>query len=186
MAGKKSVYWAEDLGQEQFRLRMHYNDPYDERQWFFFDARTQTIRAWAKKNYVIANQIGQGFNINVAVAIRPYTEINQDKIRWYSGQFQNIRNNGDKCLDVYGNQDTDDNHVIYWNCHNGLNQAWRIDQKEKRWPKQPLEDGVKFQLRSRMDGGRALYYAEEITPGQHRLRIRDSMPFDSKQWWVFD
>ena len=156
------MFYAEDYGGQQYRLRIQWHNPYDKRQWFTFDARTNTIRAFYKRDFCIGNQIGQGFKINVGTAIRKYTGTNQDKIRWYTGAKQNIRNNGGKCLDVHGGKNDDHRHVIFWNCHKGVNQAWWVDPKEKTWPKQPLKDGTKFLLRSRMKGGRALYKGEDI------------------------
>lgn len=186
MATHKTLFAAEHIGRNQYRLRIHWHNPYDNNQWFVFDGRTQTIRSWKRRNYVIGNQLGYGFRINVAANIRPYTGSNQDRIRWYSGSRRNIQNNGKKCLDVHGKSNTDNRHVIFYNCHNGLNQAWWVDQRHKTWPRQPLNDGVKFQLRSRMSGGRALKYAEHIGGHQYRLRIQDHKPFDTKQWFFFD
>lgn len=131
MVTHKTLYWAEHIGRNQFRLRIQWHNPYDKQQWFTFDSRTQTIRAFSRRSYVIGNQLGYQFRINVAAAIRPYTGINQDRIRWYSGSRRNIRNNGQKCLDVHGKSNTDQRYVIYYNCHNGLNQAWWIDQRTK-------------------------------------------------------
>jgi hypothetical protein len=186
MATHKSLFYAEHIGANQFRLRIHWNNPYDAKQWFIFDSRTNTIRANAKRSHCIANQLNTKFRINVATAVRPYRGINQDKIRWYSTSKKNIQNNGKKCLDVHGGSNTDNRHVIFYNCHNGLNQAWWIDQKTKTWPRQPLKDGVRFQLKSRMAGGRALFTAEHIGGQQYRLRIQDNKAFDKNQWFIFD
>jgi hypothetical protein len=67
-----------------------------------------------------------------------------------------------------------------------MNQAWKVDQVGVKYAKQPLNDGVEFQIRSNMDSGRALIWREHIGGNQYRLRIRDNSPWDSKQWFIFD
>jgi hypothetical protein len=186
MATHKSLFWHEHIGSNQFRLRIHWHNPYNSRQWFVFDSRTNTIRAWKKRGFAIANQLNTQFRIGVAATIRPYRGTTYEKIRWYSGARRNIRNNGQKCLDVHGGSNTNNRHVIYWNCHNGLNQAWWIDQRTKSWPSQPLKDGQRFQIRTRMKSGRSLFWHEHIGGHQYRLRIHNHQPWNKRQWWIFD
>lgn len=56
--------------------------------------------------------------------IRPFKNEVYQRIAYYKGHRQNIRNNGGKCLDVHGGSNTHRRHMIFWNCHKGLNQAW--------------------------------------------------------------
>jgi len=186
MPSNRALFWHEHIGSNQFRLRIRDNNPENNKQWFTFDSRTKTIRAWAKRSYVIANQQGYAFRIGVAATIRPYRNENYQRIRWYNGSRRNIRNNGQKCLDVHGGSNTHHRHVIFYNCHNGLNQAWYIDQRGVSYPRQPWGDSVKFQIRSKMSGGRALFWHEHIGSNQFRLRIRNHMPGEGKQWFVFN
>ena len=135
---------------------------------------------------MLANQKGQEFTVNVAVVARKFEGHVTEKVKWISGDFRNIQNFGDKCLDVYGGANNHNQHVIFWPCHNGLNQAWIIDQQEAQWPKQPIDDGVKFQIRSKMAGGKALFYHEKTNEDQYIVRIQDHQPWDDKQWWFLD
>jgi len=186
MAHHRSLFWHEHIGSSQFRLRIRDHNPTNWNQWWAFDRRTNSIRAWNRRSYAIANQKGYGFRIGVAATIRPWTGDHTMKIQWHSGSRRNIRNLGQKCLDVHGNSNTHHRHVIFYNCHNGLNQAWFIDQTYIHWRRQPLPDGRRFQLRSRMSGGRALSYHEHIGGNQFRMRIQNHSSFNDNQWFVFD
>lgn len=186
MAGHRALHHSEAIGGDQLRLRIQDNNPDDIRQWFAFDSRTNTIRSWSKKTLVLANQQGQGYKINVAATMRPWKGEIYQRTKWFNGSKRNIRNLGGKCLDVHGGRNVNNRHVIFWNCHNGKNQAWHIDQVGFRYPKQPLADGVKFQIKSQMKENRALFYSESIGQGQFRLRIQDNNPEDNRQWFVFN
>lgn len=186
MPGNRALFFHEKYGKNQFRLRIRDNNPENNRQWWTFDDRTKTIRAWSKRNQVIANQRGQGFRIGKAAVVRTWGKEQGQRISWYGGAVRNIRNNGKKCLDVWGGKNKHYQHITWWNCHNGLNQAWYIDQKGIEYPKQPLKDGVKFQIRSRMATNRALFWSEHIGGNQFRLRIRNNLPGEGRQWFVFD
>lgn len=186
MKTHKTLYWAEHIGRNQYRLRIQWHDSYDKNQWFVFDSRTKTIRAWSRRSYMIANQWNYKFRIGVAATIRPYTGSNYDKIRWYSTSRRNIQNNGRKCLAVHGASNTDQRYVTFWNCANSLHMAWWIDQRHKSWPRQPLKDGVRFQIRTRMRSKRSLFWHEHIGGTQYRLRIHNHQPWNLRQWWFFD
>lgn len=186
MPTNRALFWHEHIGSNQYRLRIRDNNPENNKQWWTFDDRTKTIRAWARRNFVIANQQGYAFRIGVAATIRVYRNTNYQRIRWYNGRYRNIRNNGRKCLDVYGASNTNMRHVTFWNCHNGINQQWYIDQQGISYPRQPLPDGRRFQIRSRMSGNRALFWREHIGSYQYMLRIRDHWPGEGKQWFFFD
>jgi len=72
------------------------------------------------------------------------------------------------------------------NCHNALYQGWKLDTKSIRFPANPLKNGRKFQIKTRMQYNRAVYWAEHIGSYQYRLRIRNTNAGDNKQWFVFD
>jgi hypothetical protein len=108
------------------------------------------------------------------------------KIRWFNGSRRNIRDVSRRCLDVHGNSNTHRRHVHWYKCHNGLNQAWFIDRKGYNYPSQPLSPGVRFQIKSRMHGNRAIVQSEHIGGHQYRIRIQDNDPSDRKQWFTFD
>lgn len=105
---------------------------------------------------------------------------------YYSGDKRNIRNVPGQCLDVHGGHNHDNRHLIWWDCHNGDNQAWIIDRQGVEYPKYPLQDGVRFQIKTVLKSRRALTIAEHIGSNQYRLRIQNNDPYDLKQWWVFD
>jgi hypothetical protein len=186
MTGNKALYVAEHIGGHQYRLRIQAHDPENRNQWFVFDSRTNTIRPITRRSYSISNQRGYGFRINVAAVVRQYRGDTTEKIRWYSGSRRNLQNNGRKCLDVHGASNTHKRHVIFYNCHNNLNQAWYIDQRGGAFHRQPFRDGIRFQLRTKMGSARALYWQSHIGGNQYILRIRDHMPWCRKQWFVFD
>jgi hypothetical protein len=111
--------------------------------------------------------------------MRQFKGDNTDRVRWNSGKTQNIQNNGKKCLDVHGASNTNNRHVIFWNCHNGLNQGWILDQKGEVFTNQPLDDGVKFMIKSGMANGRAVTITEHIGGNQFRLRIKTFFKADT-------
>jgi hypothetical protein len=74
----------------------------------------------------------------------------------------NIRDQGRRCLDVHGGSNTNNRHVHWYKCHKKLNQAWYTDRKGFNYPTYPLKNGVKFQIRSRMEGNKALFWNEHI------------------------
>lgn len=104
MKSRRALFWNEDIGQSQYRLRIQDNDPYNNRQWWFFDHRTHTIRANADKNKVISVQIGGHFNGNgFHAVVRDYKDGDiLQKVNWYDNvkKIKTIRNVGKKCLDV--------------------------------------------------------------------------------------
>jgi hypothetical protein len=77
-------------------------------------------------------------------------------------------------------------YTTFWNCHNGANQAWYLDRKSFVYPRQPLRDGQRFMIKSRMRGNKVLFFREHIGHNQYRLRIRTSNPSDYRQWFTFD
>jgi hypothetical protein len=186
MATNRALFWHEHIGHQQYRLRIQNSAPWIGKQWFVFDWRTKTIRAWSDRRKVISNQYGQGFNINVAAVVRLYKAEPYQKTLWFGGSRKNIRNFAGKCLDVHGGHNHQHRHTIFYNCHNGLNQAWYVDTKGTQFPRYPIKDGVKFQIKSRMSTNKALFWHEHIGGNQFRLRIRFTNPADSKQWWSFD
>lgn len=72
MSGNKALYWDEQIGGDQFRLRIRDNFPRDSKQWFVFDSRTKSIRAFAKRDYVISVQSGMGWTVGSAVVLRGF------------------------------------------------------------------------------------------------------------------
>lgn len=129
MSTHRAVYWAEHIGAYQYRLRFRNTNPRDSKQWFVFDSRTKTIRAWADRNKVISNQINTKYNRGNAANVRQFKNEIYQRIAWYGGSRRNIRNLGGLCLDVHGNSNSNGRHLIWWPCHNNLNQAWYLDQK---------------------------------------------------------
>ena len=186
MAGNRALIMTEHIGAHQFRLRIRNNDPGNTKQWFVFDSRTQTIRPITNRKYVIANQLGQRFIRGRAAVVRPYRAHIYVKIGYYKGNRRNIRNAIGLCLDVWGGRNVNNQHLTWWTCHNGLNQAFALDKRGISYQRNPIKDGVRFQIKTRMATNRAIFWREDIGGQQFRLRIRDNNPKDMKQFWVFD
>jgi hypothetical protein len=120
------------------------------------------------------------------IVIRQFKGQPTQKIMWLNTSRGNVRFGGKMCLDIHGGQIVNNRHIIYWNCHKGLNQAWYVDQTGFTYPKQPIKDGVRFQIKSRMAHFRALFWDNQISSGQFQLRIRNDQSKDNKQWFIFD
>jgi hypothetical protein len=188
MKTNRALFWSEHIGGHQYRLRIRDTNPGNNKQWFIFDWRTRSIRPQANRKLAISIQNGGNnwFYYHYAAVVKPFKGEQLQKIRWFNGARQNIRDIGVRCLDVHGNSNSNNRHVHWYKCHKGLNQSWYIDQKGITYPKQPLASGIRFQIRSRMKQHRALYQAQHMGGGQHYLRIQDHNPDDKKQWWTFD
>jgi hypothetical protein len=160
------------------------NNPYMKRQWFTFDSRTHTIRSIANRRYTV---YATHFNNNAYARMIVFSNKPTQFMQWHEGSRRNIRTNRKRCLDVQSGSDTHMRHIIFYNCHNGLNQGWWIDQSGAQFRKQPFSNGIKFQIRSRMAGNRALYHHyQHIGSHQYRALIRASLPGEDRQWWIFD
>jgi len=107
-------------------------------------------------------------------------------MRWIDKSRRTIQMIRGKCLDVHGARNTNNRHVIFHKCHNGANQGWKIDQESWRYTRNPLSDGVKFQIKTQMKSHRALFWKEHIGGYQYRLRIRNNNPENNRQWFIFN
>jgi len=186
MKTNRALFYSEHIGGQQYRLRIQNNNPDDKKQWWSFDMRTRTVRCFYRRGFALSNQKGQAYKIGVAAVARQFTGEVYQRIKWIDRTRRTIQNIRGKCLDVHGGSNTNKRHVIFWNCHNGLNQGWKIDQLGFKYPRQPLGDNVRFQIKSQMKYHRALFYKEHIGGQQYRLRIRDNNPENVKQWWIFN
>jgi len=187
MSGNRALYLAEHRGGVYgYQLRIRDNAPWDTKQWFVFDWRTKTIRFAGNRRYVISNQYGAKAWQPRNAHARPYRNEPTQKIRWFRGTYKTIRLVTNNCLDVHGNSNSNGRHVIFYRCHNGVNQRWYYDLRGVDYPRYPLKSGVKFQIKSRMPRRRALFWHEHIGGNMYRLRIQDNNPMNNKQWWTFD
>lgn len=185
MSGNRALFWNEHIGGNQFRLRISNNNPRNNKQWWAFDSRTRTIRALSRRSHVIANQQGQGFKIGRAAVIRKYTGNNSEKIIYYLGQRRNIRNQGGKCLDVWGGRNVHNQQTTFWNCHNGLNQAWLLVKRLSSKKNVGFKQNKSFRIKSMSNGGRVFFVAERLKNNQYRLRIR-SPQHDDRELFYYD
>jgi hypothetical protein len=191
MGGNRQLFWNENIGSDQFRVRIQDPNPVNKRAWWTYDHRTRTVRSTIKKSYVLSNQAGQGYKIGKFAVLRKYTGETFQKLDFYNCEKRTIRNKGGKCLDIAGGANRNGQPVVFWNCHNGKNQAWAlahlnfIKTREIR-AKFPVKDGVKFMIRSQMAQGRNLFWAESIGSGQHILRIQNFNFWNKKAFWTFD
>jgi len=134
----------------------------------------------------ISVQDGYHYQIGRYAVARPYVNTHFQQMNWHTGNRRNIRNNAGYCLDVDGQHNVHNRHIIFWECHDGANQGWWLDTKDVYYHKYPLNDNVKFQIKTKGVGNRALFYHEHIGSNQYLLRVRDDDPGDILQWWVFD
>jgi hypothetical protein len=163
MKSKRALKYHEHIGGHQYRLRIQDSKPYDVRQWWVYDFRTHTIRAASNRKMAISIQNGgNNWMHNGYVAVtKKYKGEDLQKIRWFSGSRRNIRDLGRRCLDVHGGSDSNNRHVHWWVCHNGLNQGWTVDTKGTQYPQYPLANKVRFTIRSRMQSGKTVSVAEK-------------------------
>jgi hypothetical protein len=119
------------------RLRIRNNKPFDKRQWFVFDSRTRTIRSSMRRNYVMSNQAGYGYRIGGWAMMRVWRGQIDQRISFWGGSYSNIRNNGGKCLDVWGGRNNNNQKITFWNCHRGQNQRWFLSRDRPRQQKPP-------------------------------------------------
>lgn len=107
---------------------------------------------------------------------------------YYNTKYDNIRNPSGYCLSMYGNNPGVNKYAAWMPCINnsGTNSMnWRLDRRGIRYPRYPVRDGRKFQIKSRLSKRRALIYYNR-SGNQWYLRIQNNNPYDIKQWWVFD
>lgn len=149
MGGNKALFWHEHIGGNQWRLRIRNHMPADNNQWWTFDSRTRTIRSVSKQNFVFSVQAGKGYKNGAHAVIRPWASQHTQKSHFWRGARKNIRNNGGMCLDVHGAKNTQHRHVTWHHCHNGANQGWMLDTQGVTFPRQPLRDGRRFQIKTR-------------------------------------
>jgi len=174
------------IGRHQYKLGIQNHAPWQWQQWFVFDRRTRSIRSSHRRNFAISREIGtRRFVAGGNAVARPWR--NTVWQRTFYNRAKNVQDWGNIVLTPHGFANRHRNYLTWWWNKNHAGQRWRIDTKGVRIPKSyPLKDGVKFQIKSRMSGNRALFRHEHIGHHQYRLRIRNNMPWNDKQWFVFD
>ena len=181
------VYW--NKSGHQWYLRIQNNNPYSIKQWWVFDWRTRSIRAAGNRGLVISiQQNGKNWRYyNYYGMVRKYRGEQIQKMRWFRGRLHNIRDLGHRCLNVQSNYDAHLRYVMFYKCKKNMwGSGWLITTRGYNYPKYPLSDGVKFQIRSRMHGNKALFWHEHIGGYQYRLRIQAHDPVNKRQWWIFN
>lgn len=186
MKYQRPIYWAQKTSYNQYYLKIRDNFPANGRQWFVWDGRTNTIRAWSKRSHVVANYYNQRFN-NYYAMLRPYRQgDNTLQIRWYNRRYRNMQNNGRKCFSLQSYHNSHNRYVYTYACSNRAAQSWFLTQVGERSTRQPLADGKRFIIRSRQSGGKAVEVSSHIGGHQYRLIIKNFAPFTDNQWFVFD
>jgi hypothetical protein len=56
MQGGKALFWHDQLGGNEYMLRIQNHAPYNEKQWWFFDKRSRTIRPVLKKDFALSHR----------------------------------------------------------------------------------------------------------------------------------
>jgi len=150
-----------------------------------FDSRTKSIRAFTRRNYAISNRYGQQFKVGGYAVTRPWRNEHYQRVSYYPGRVRNIRSPAGYCLD-FNNARWNGGYMVFKVCSNNAKQAFYLDRRPLHYPRYPLRDGIKFQIKSRMATNRALFWHEHIGANQYRLRIRNNNPGNNRQWWIFD
>lgn len=161
-SGSRPIAYYEDIGQQQYQLRLQNNNPLDNKQWWFFDSRTNTIRSWDKHDFILAIEWGVGYKVGGRAVLRPDRKTHFGKTAFYMGAVRNIRNRAGLCLDVAGVRNEHMSHLIWWKCHDGLNQAWYLDEAGLKPEKYPFKDGLEFRIISKMTNKRTLYWNQRL------------------------
>jgi len=94
------------------------------------------------------------------------------KLGWFSGSIKNIRNRARQCLDVANRNPNHAAYVVWWECHNGHNQAWFIDTAGLKIEKYPFPDGQQFRIFTKMESKRVVYHNEALNKEEFLLRLR--------------
>lgn len=113
----------------------------------------------------------------------------EQRLEYYSGNNKNLRNDKGFCLAVSEGKDENNTPLIFTKCLDKSSEGWGISALkivEVQEHKQPLHDGSKFLLRSRIKGGKLVYYANEISKKQYQLKARSLTRNLNKAYWVFD
>lgn len=143
MSGNRAIFWSEQIGGDQYDVRIRDNFPRDSKQWWVFDSRTKTIRAFSMQNFVLCIQSGMNWNQGSSVVTRVYKGDNSQWIRW-DAKKGHVKNHKKMCMDVKGGANKQNQPLIWWKCHGMINQQWYIDQEGFKYPPQLHADGVRF------------------------------------------
>jgi len=186
-----SLSLGQHLGSDRYYIRMYHDAPWDLKQWWFFNRRTRTIRPVTKRSHSIT--VYDGNNewprlSKYAILTRYRRKSNKPwyyQATYFSGRYNNIRNPSGFCLSMWANNARISGYAAWKLCTRSASMNWRLDRRGVRYPRYPLRDGRKFQIKSRLSKRRALIYYNR-SGHQWYLRIQNNNPYNIKQWWVFD
>ena len=149
-------------------------------QQFYFDNATKTIKSQQYKDRSIDIQnAGSSSNLQI-------WSTNGRWFQMFRLKGQNIVNEHGKVFDVSGGQDRENQNIIVWNKHNGLNQRWNIvyADQDKEEPKDGefLPDfgvyaGRHFYVQTRLESGR---YIDIVG---NAILIKTPNGFDTQKWY---
>jgi hypothetical protein len=173
MRGRRVLYWGRDIGGRQYEVRTR-SPRYTSNEMFFYDTKFGYIRSWKSKNYVLSVQRGRN-NRGARLVLRASANSNDQKWMYKPGQSHNIMpfSNAGLCVDA-ANGDVENSIVHMWTHHNGMNQKWWINYKIQRpvHRSRGLKPNAPFMIKSRMAGGKVLYWWNHLGGGQYQMRLR--------------
>jgi hypothetical protein len=78
------------------------------------------------------------------------------------------------CMDVYWGKNRDGQRVIAWSCHNGWNQRFEVNYNVRKpvYRSTGLAANRPFMIKSRMAGGKVLYWWDHLGGGQYQMSLR--------------
>lgn len=152
-----------------------------------FDSRTSTIRQAHRRDYAIGTRLGLKFQVgghNYLVS-RPYNRKYQ-RWRYVEGTTGNFRNAVDKCMDVIAMRDVYNQPLCSWHCSGNMNQAFTVFRPPAFKPNYPLQDKIKFHIRSKFGQRRAIERTSHYGGNRYYLQMKEYAPSEELQMWVFD
>jgi len=131
-------------------LRINDKKKNDPHQIFYLDHLTRTIKCklFTAKSWSIPNR-----------GRKNQLDLEPTNARWwqlFDYKNGNVVNERGKVLDVSGGRDNNNQDVIVWNLHNGLNQQWDVVYTDQPEPLPNFQPNKPFVLINQMTGKRLL------------------------------
>jgi len=128
MSGKRVLYYSKNIGNGQYEMAIR-KPLYDEREIYYYDAKTGHIRNFKHKNWVISVQKGNNNQRGARLVLRTEEWSQDQAFRYLHGQHHNWSplSNFNLAWDVSGGNDNDGAFVHLWSFHNGLNQMFEVN-----------------------------------------------------------
>lgn len=148
MGGKRVFYVAERMQFTQYKIRIRQSRG-DDREVFYYDDRTKTIRLQKDSRFVLSFESGN-MGRGRGLVVRPFRGKNDQRFFFRNYHFHNVQNKN-LCADISAFKDEQDTPVIGWTCHDGINQKFVIEYESDRqvnFQFSGLKEGQKFMIKT--------------------------------------